>query len=139
MEADGRPQELALRLPVQRRSVAYGRQAVVTLATQLGLSPEAIWRVQLTVSEALTNAVVHAHRTDADADADAPSHHLVLIADYDDENLRVSVSDRGVGLIPRSDSPGAGLGLSLMATNADALDIDSQPGHGTTVHLTFRR
>jgi stage II sporulation protein AB (anti-sigma F factor) len=135
MEADGRPEELALRLPLEPRSVAYGRQAVVTLATQIGLPPETIWRIQLAVSEALTNAVVHAHRTDTNAS----SHHLVLTADYDDNNLRVSISDQGVGLIPRSDSPGAGLGLALIANHADALDIDSQPGHGTTVHLTFRR
>jgi len=135
MEAEGDPQELALRLPVEPRSVAYGRRAVVTLATRIGLSPEVIWRVQLTVSEALTNAVVHAHRTDTGAER----HHLVLVAGHDGKALRVSVSDQGVGLTPRGDSPGAGLGLALMATHADELDIDSRPGGGTTVHMTFLR
>jgi hypothetical protein len=57
-----------------------------------------------------------------------------LTADYDAKSLRVSVSDQGIGLSPRGDSPGAGLGLALIATHADTLDIDSRPGAGTTVH-----
>jgi anti-sigma regulatory factor (Ser/Thr protein kinase) len=135
MDAGGHPHALVLQLPVEPRSVAHGRHAVEELAAQLGLTPDAIWRMRLAVTEALTNAVVHAHRTDPRS----ARHQLLLLADYDDDALRVSVSDDGVGLSPRSDSPGAGLGLALMATNADALDIETRPGGGTTVHLTFLR
>jgi anti-sigma regulatory factor (Ser/Thr protein kinase) len=135
MDAGGHPHELVLHLPVEPRSVAHGRHAIEALAARLGLDPDAVWRMRLAVTEALTNAVVHAHRTDPSS----ARHHLLLLADYDDHALRVSVSDEGVGLSPRSDSPGAGLGLTLMATNADSLDIETRPGGGTTVHLTFLR
>jgi anti-sigma regulatory factor (Ser/Thr protein kinase) len=135
MDAGGHPHELALHLPLEPGSVARGRHAIEALAARLGFPPEAIWRMRLAVTEALTNAVVHAHRTDPGS----ARHQLLLLADYDDDAIRVSVSDKGVGLSPRSDSPGAGLGLALMATNADALDIDTRPGGGTTVHLTFLR
>jgi anti-sigma regulatory factor (Ser/Thr protein kinase) len=135
MDVGAHPHEFALRLPVERGSVAHGRHAIEALVTRLGLTPDAAWRVRLAVTEALTNAVVHAHRTGPDS----ARHHLLLRADYDDTSLRVSVSDEGVGLSPRSDSPGAGLGLALMAANADALDIDTRAGDGTTVHLTFLR
>ncbi len=40
-------------------------------------------------------------------------------------------------MTPRTDSPGAGLGLPIVATLADRLEIQ-QPPTGTTVVLAFR-
>jgi serine/threonine-protein kinase RsbW len=46
------------------------------------------------------------------------------------------IADTGRGLAPRSDSPGLGLGLPLMAHLADTIDVVSQVP-GTEIHLTF--
>jgi serine/threonine-protein kinase RsbW len=51
--------------------------------------------------------------------------------------IRVVVSDRGSGLAPRADSPGAGLGLPLMAQLSDSVDVRNQAGGGTAVELMW--
>ena len=50
----------------------------------------------------------------------------------------VIVEDEGVGLRPRPDSPGLGLGLPTMAQVADRLHIDDGAGCGVRVELRFR-
>jgi hypothetical protein len=49
-------------------------------------------------------------------------------------NSRSSSGDTGPALVQRRDSPGLGLGLSVIATVADRLKIVSHPG-GTDIHM----
>ena len=86
--------------------------------------------VALAVSEACTNAVVHAYRNEAGQIAD-PSFRVV--AEQVGSDVQVTVSDTGVGLTPRVDSPGLGLGLPLIATLAKTVDIHAGAGGGGTV------
>jgi nitrate/nitrite-specific signal transduction histidine kinase len=51
--------------------------------------------------------------------------------------LAVRVADDGVGLVPRDDSPGAGLGLQIAAMVADRLQVEPVEPSGTAVNLTF--
>jgi nitrate/nitrite-specific signal transduction histidine kinase len=52
--------------------------------------------------------------------------------------VHVTVSDDGVGMMPRLDSPGLGVGLPFIADTADTLDIDSIEGGGTQLRMSFR-
>ncbi|NUT56268.1 MAG: ATP-binding protein, partial [Thermoleophilia bacterium] len=61
--------------------------------------------VALAVTEALTNVVMHAYVGRA-----GPGPMRILAAQMD-HSLQVEVEDDGIGLGPRPDSPGAGLGL----------------------------
>jgi anti-sigma regulatory factor (Ser/Thr protein kinase) len=90
--------------------------------------------VELAVSEAVNNAVLHAYR---DRDPAAGPGKVQLTAVVRDDELRITVTDEGIGMRPRVDSPGAGLGLALMGTLADRIDIDQRRG-GTRVTLAFR-
>jgi serine/threonine-protein kinase RsbW len=128
------PIGLRLRLPVEPRTVPFGRHAVQDLAAQTGFDDDAQQRISLAVTEALSNVVIHAHRNDQ-----RPPHHLELVVECDDQALRVCVLDDGCGLAPRSDSPGLGLGLSIMANSADQIDLQARPHGGTAVHLTVLR
>ena len=50
----------------------------------------------------------------------------------------VIVSDGGAGVVPRSDSPGLGLGFPLMGLLTDELRIDpGEDGTGTVVSMRF--
>jgi serine/threonine-protein kinase RsbW len=89
--------------------------------------------VELAVSEAVNNAVVHAYR---DRDPAAGPGRIHVTAVVRGEELLVTVVDEGSGMRPRVDSPGSGLGLALMGTLADRIDID-QYGGGTRVTLAF--
>ena len=86
--------------------------------------------IALCVSEAVTNVVVHAYR-------DRPEPGRVrLHAAVVDGVLEVAVADDGVGLVPRPDSPGLGLGIPTMNALADEVVVE---GHatGTTLRLRF--
>ena len=52
--------------------------------------------------------------------------------------MLVRVLDDGRGMTPRTDSPGLGLGLTLMASMATRCDIREGPsGRGTEVRMVF--
>lgn len=53
--------------------------------------------------------------------------------------FRFTVSDDGHGLRPRTDSPGMGLGLALIANSCDDLTLDTSEAAGTVVRITFLR
>jgi serine/threonine-protein kinase RsbW len=85
----------------------------------------------LAVTEATTNAVLHAYR-----DRDTPSI-VAIEASRRDDHVRITVRDEGTGLVPRVDSPGLGLGLGLIAQVADATDVRAPESGGTEVMMRF--
>ncbi len=126
--------QLALRLPVRPESVGIGRRAAAQFAEETGFDATTLWRVRLSVSEALSNVVLHAHPSD-----EAKQHHLVLLAESDDRAVAITISDDGSGLRARTDSPGMGLGLSIIAGSCDELSLDAGADGGTLVRMTFLR
>ena len=52
--------------------------------------------------------------------------------------LRVVVVDEGRGILPRADSPGLGLGLPLIATLAESLELGTGDNEETEVRMAFR-
>jgi serine/threonine-protein kinase RsbW len=104
-------------VPATAPSVGIIRRAVAEFARAHGASVRALESVSLAVSEALTNVVLHAYR-----DAPAPGPVLVVVA-VRDRRLPVTVADEGCGMTPRSDRPGLGLGMGLMAQVTDTLEV----------------
>ncbi|HEX2104519.1 MAG TPA: ATP-binding protein, partial [Solirubrobacteraceae bacterium] len=90
--------------------------------------------LKLSASEAITNVVLHAYR-----DHDRPGTVAAGIStDRTAGRAEVVVTDTGVGMSRRPDSPGAGLGLSIMTAICDQVTI--RPGStdvGTEVRLIF--
>ena len=87
--------------------------------------------IALAVSEALTNVVMHAY-------VGRSSGPMRIRAEQDGGRLLIEVEDDGIGLRPRPDSPGAGLGLALIGSLAADLVLKSGPaGHGTLVQMAF--
>jgi signal transduction histidine kinase len=63
---------------------------------------------------------------------------VTVAAEAADHELRVVVSDEGCGLVPRTDSPGAGLGLPLIAQVAESVSVScGAGGQGTVLSMTF--
>ena len=117
--------------PARAPSVAAIRHAVTVIATQSGADEEALTGINLAVSEAVTNAVVHAYR---DRPEPADVH---VVAAPGEGALEVRIRDTGIGMSPRPDSPGLGLGVGLMHHAAERCDIRPCPEGGTEVHLRF--
>ncbi len=82
------------------------------------------------MSEIVSNAVLHAYRDGSDGT-------IEIGAEVVDGLLEVWIVDTGVGMSPRTDSPGAGLGLMIAGSIADRLHIERPPHGGTTVSMSF--
>jgi serine/threonine-protein kinase RsbW len=114
------------------QAVGELRREVGAYAAQLGAGDAVRDAVMLAVSEALTNVVVHAY-----VDRD-PGPMIVQAWPDEDGHLRVLICDEGRGMVPRTDSPGLGVGLSLMAQTADEVRVANRhDALGGTVSLRF--
>jgi anti-sigma regulatory factor (Ser/Thr protein kinase) len=85
--------------------------------------------VALAVSEAVTNAVVHAYRR---GNVGAIAVRAWVQGPY----LVVRVTDRGVGMRPHPEWPGLGLGINLIRLLAEEAAFDSSDD-GVAVTMTF--
>jgi anti-sigma regulatory factor (Ser/Thr protein kinase) len=88
--------------------------------------------IALAVSEAVTNAVIHAY-----VDRPVPGDVEVHVERHPDDGLEIRVCDEGRGMMPRSDSPGLGVGLPLVAKLAQRFRVETRPTGGTAVSMVF--
>ena len=108
------------------------RRWIETVCGDAGASDDQRASVVLAVSEALTNVVMHAY-----TEGSGPGP-MRIRAESVDHRLNVEVEDDGVGLRPRTDSPGAGMGLTVIAALAAELNLAHGPGGaGTLVRMSF--
>jgi anti-sigma regulatory factor (Ser/Thr protein kinase) len=89
--------------------------------------------VALAVSEAVTNAIIHAY-----VGAPAPGEVEVVARRIEGDGLQVDVCDEGRGMTPRLDSPGLGVGLAVVASVARHVEIQARPAGGTRVFMVFQ-
>jgi serine/threonine-protein kinase RsbW/stage II sporulation protein AB (anti-sigma F factor) len=116
--------------PSNPPGVGAMRRELAAFAERAGMDDEGVGSVKLAVSEAATNAVVHAYRDSAEVG------ELRVRAFVDASELVVIVCDTGLGVAPRPDSPGLGLGMPLMATVTSRFRVVSE-GRGTEIHMAF--
>lgn len=118
------------RLPAHPRSVARARETVIAFAVAHGASAAQCHAVALAVSEAVSNAILHAYAGGDDGAVvelrtSVLGHRLVAV-----------VADDGVGM--GRARPSGGLGLGLMARLSDRLEVESlSTSPGTRVRMTF--
>ena len=108
------------------------RRAVVACAHELGTPEPPLTDLQLVVSEAITNAVLHAYREGRPGTID-----VSVATDPARDRVVVRVRDHGVGMSPREDSPGAGMGLPLIAAITDEFEVTAPADGGTEVVMSF--
>lgn len=111
-------------------SVPVLRGEIAQFAAGAGVREPLLSSVKLAVSEAVTNAVLHAY-------VGGPPGAVHIAAWLEEDCLRVEVADDGGGMMPRLDSPGLGVGLPFIADTADTLDISSSPDGGARLRMTF--
>lgn len=116
--------------PASPEHVGAARRTVSAAARRAGADDPVLDAVRLAVSEAVSNAVVHGYRGTA-------SGAFTVAVEWEDDELRVTVRDEGCGMQPRADSPGAGLGLPLIANVTDSFSVTALEEGGTEVCMTF--
>jgi anti-sigma regulatory factor (Ser/Thr protein kinase) len=119
------------RFPAVPSAVGQARRATRAVAERYGADEALTASIALCVSEAVTNAVMHAYR-------DQPVGEIEVEAAKPDGYLCIYVRDFGVGMQPRPDSPGAGFGLPLITQLAAEVAIRSRNAGGAGTELMMR-
>ena len=132
---------MILDFPSKSCNEAFARSAVACFAAQIDPTLEELGDIRTAVSEAVTNCIVHAY----------PKELGVITLRcriLKDNVLDIVVKDRGVGIAdiaqarrPAYTTGGAersGMGFTIMESFMTSLEIASEPGKGTTVHMRRR-
>ena len=131
---------VTLEFPSRSANEGFARTAAACFAAQLDPTLEEVNDVKTAVSEAVTNAIVHAY-------PDTIGKAAMRLSLLDDHSLEIMVRDWGVGIedVEQARAPlyttgseeRAGMGFTIMESFMDTLKVRSTPGKGTTV--TMRR
>lgn len=103
---------------------------------------EVLADIKCTVSEAVTNCVVHAYR-------EKPGKIHMTLKAFDDGSVNVIIRDNGCGIEDLSrareplfttDSAGerSGMGFPIMESLSDNFSVSSKLGRGTVVKMSFK-
>ena len=125
-----KPQDLQETYPAVVESVRAARRALTEFAAEAGASVDQIEAVGLAATEALTNAVRHAY-------PDGMGSVYVTAAVACGE-LGILIADDGCGIRPHLRRGGLGLGLTLIASLCDELQIVKRSSGGTGLWLWFK-
>lgn len=129
---------MILEFPSKSCNEAFARSAVSCFAAQLDPTMEELGDIRTAVSEAVTNAIVHGYPDEIGI--------ISLRCRILKENvLDIVIKDRGVGIadvdqarrpmFTTGGSDRSGMGFTIMESFMTNLEITSQPGKGTTVHM----
>jgi len=129
-----------IELPARSSNEAFARASVAAFAAQLDPTIDELGDIKTAVSEAVTNAVVHAY-------PDKIGCVYIKLRIIDDDILEIAVKDKGKGIddVEKAMEPlyttggedRSGMGFTIMDSFMDKMKDSSRPGKGTTV--TMRR
>ena len=124
--------------PSKSCNEGFARSAVACFAAQMDPNMEELNDIKTSVSEAVTNCIVHAYPSDL-------GNITLRCRILKDNVLDIVVKDKGVGIpdveqarMPAYTTGGAersGMGFTIMESFMTQVEITSSPGKGTTVHM----
>ena len=128
--------EVLLEFPSRSSNEGFARAAVACFAAQMDPTLNELEDIKTAVSEAVTNAIVHAY-------PDAIGKVAVRARICPGNVLELTVNDhgRGIAAVEKAREPlyttggeeRSGMGFTIMESFMDKLTVRSVPGRGTTV------
>lgn len=133
--------EMSLAFDSRSENEGFARVAVAAFVSQLNPTMEEVADIRTAVSEAVTNAIIHGYPDGI--------HTVVVRAVLGEELLELWVTDEGVGIedvkqameplyTSRPELERSGMGFMFMEAFMDQVEVQSEPGVGTTVHMVKR-
>lgn len=131
--------EMTLTFLSRPENEAFARVVIAAFAVQLSPTVAEIADIKTAVSEAVTNAIVHAYNgtTGIITMHAYMTGHATLNVEIRDEGK--GIPDIGKAMEPfytsRPDQERSGMGFAVMQTFMDGLDVESEIGQGTVVRM----
>ena len=130
--------QVTLEFPSRSANEGFARTAAACFAAQLDPTLEEVNDIKTAVSEAVTNAIVHAY-------PDTLGRIVLKLRIRQGHVLEITVKDWGVGIadVEQARTPlfttgseeRSGMGFTIMESFMDTLKVRSIPGKGTTVTM----
>ena len=130
--------ELTLEFPSHSSNESFARTAVACFAAQMDPTLNELEDIKTSVSEAVTNAIVHAY-------PDTIGKVQLRVRICEGNVLEITVKDRGRGIpdVDKAREPmfttggeeRSGMGFTIMESFMDKLTVKSMSGRGTTVSM----
>ena len=130
--------QVALEFPSRSANEGFARTAAACFAAQLDPTLEEVNDIKTAVSEAVTNAIVHAY-------PDTLGKILLKLRIREGGTLEIVVKDWGVGiadveqartpLFTTGNEERSGMGFTIMESFMDTLKVRSAPGRGVVVTM----
>jgi len=129
-------ERVSISLPFKPEYVSVGRLTASIIANQMGFNIEDIEDIKVAVGEACNNAIIHGKNKSED-----DNYKISFIVAED--RFIATVEDNGNGFevdkcpVPDPCNPKeGGLGIFIIKTLMDEVEIDSCPGQGTRIIMT---
>lgn len=130
--------ELMLEFPSHSSNEGFARTAVACFAAQMDPTLNELEDIKTSVSEAVTNAIVHAY-------PDSIGKVQIRVRICEGQILEIVVKDRGRGIpdVAKARQPmyttggeeRSGMGFTIMESFMDQLTVKSVSGRGTSVSM----
>lgn len=137
-ETDTAIDEMQLSFRSKSRNERFSRTVIAAFVARLDPTMEEISDLKTAVSEAVTNAIIHAYSDE--------TGKVELKAEIRDNEVIIEIRDFGVGIpdvkqameptyTTRPEWERSGMGFAFMEAFTDELRVDSAPGEGTRVRM----
>ncbi|MBO8176670.1 anti-sigma F factor [Aeribacillus pallidus] len=131
--------EMHIQFSALSQNESFARVTVAAFIAQLDPTMDELTEIKTVVSEAVTNAIIHGYENN-------PNGMVYISVTINDNIVEMTIRDEGVGIknIEEARQPlfttkpeleRSGMGFTIMENFMDEVDIESQPGAGTTIRL----
>ena len=118
---------------------SFARNVISCFALSLNPSLAELSEIKTAVSEAVTNAIVHAYNHG--------KGDITMEAEIIDRTIHINIFDSGIGIddidralepfyTTKPDDERSGMGFTIMQSFMDKVEVKSQKGLGTKVYMT---
>ena len=131
--------EMKLEFLSKSQNESFARSVVAAFIVQLDPTLDELADVKTAVSEAVTNAIIHGY--------ECQNGHITIISRIIGRTVEIEIKDDGKGIenidlarqplyTSKPEMERSGMGFTVMETFMDNVEVDSEPGMGTTIRLT---
>lgn len=130
--------EIRLEFDAISENESLARVVIAAFLTQIDPTLEELQDVKTAVSEAVTNAIIHAYQE--------KGGKIVMVASLREDELEIQIEDYGIGIenvkqameplyTTSPESERAGMGFAFMEAFMDVLEVKSEVNVGTKVMM----